>query len=558
MNSKSHWQLKAAVSLAAMLVPGYALAQDAQLQRQVDELQSQVQSLQKQVAASKKREAAETQGAQGAYAASTPLMPLKTKAPPPPAIKMTWGGFLAAESVYRQHNTVSDMGTPFTSIPYPFSPQYGEHEFHGSARASRLSLLVEGAIDPMQKLSGYYEMDFLGAGITSNYNQSNSWDLRLRQGYFTYDNVSNGWHVLAGQSWSLATQNTVGITPRKENVPLTIESNYVAGFDYTRNWQVRFVKDFGPMFWAALSFENPAEQVYSSTGAVANGGTVNGLLVNWANPGNSFLGSSAFVNNFNTETAPDIIGKVAFDPAEWGHFEGLGMVRFFTDSVLTCAPGTVNAITGACNTASTALGASASSHVTTGWGVGGSVLLHPVPKYVDLQGSVLYGQGIGRYGASQLADVTVANDGTMSPITALHALGGVVLHPWDGLDLYGYGGFERADSNLFSAAVGAGGLIGFGNPNVNNLGCGIVTNASFTGGTSNCVAINKEVDMVTVGFWQNLYKGPVGRVAACLQWEYIQRKSFDTVATNVANTLGGGAVSTNDNVFLTSLRYYPF
>jgi hypothetical protein len=32
----------------------------------------------------------------------------------------------------------------------------------------------------------------------------------------------------------------------------------------------------------------------------------------------------------------------------------------------------------------------------------------------------------------------------------------------------------------------------------------------------------------------------------------IQRKSFDTVPA------GGGAVSTSDNVFLTSLRYYPF
>jgi len=85
-----------------------------------------------------------------------------------------------------------------------------------------------------------------------------------------------------------------------------------------------------------------------------------------------------------------------------------------------------------------------------------------------------------------------------------------------------------------------------------NTGCGIVTNASFTGGASNCAAVNKEVDMVTVGFWQNIWKGGYGRVAAGAQWEYIQRKSFDTVVGN------GGSVSTNDNVFLTSLRYYPF
>jgi outer membrane murein-binding lipoprotein Lpp len=558
MMYKSHRHLLGAVSVAAMLLPGYAMAQDAQLQRQLDQLQSQVQSLQKQVAEQKKREAAEAQAsAGGAYAAS---MPLKTKAPPLSPIKMTWGGFLAAESVYRQHNTVSDMGTPFTSIPYPFSPQYSEHEFRGSARASRISLLVEGTIDPMQKLSGYYEMDFLGTGITSNYNQSNSWDLRLRQAFLTYDNSMNGWHVMAGQGWSLVTQNTVGITPRKENVPLTIEANYLAGFDYTRNWQFRVTKDFGSVFWAAISIENPAEQVFGGSQVLANGltaaatgngafgnnATFNGLIVNWANPGNSFLGSGSFANNFNTETAPDVIGKVALDPGAWGHFEGLGMVRFFTDSIFTCT--VVNA-NGSCPLTAANMG-SASSHVTTGWGVGGSALVHAVPKYVDLQASVLYGKGIGRYGASQLSDVVVAPDGTLSPITALHAMGGVVLHPWEGLDVYGYGGFEKADTNLFTLPTAL--VTGFGNPNVNNLGCGIVTGASFTGGASNCTAVNKEVDMVTVGFWQNLFKGSYGRVAAGLQWEYIQRKSFDTVAAN------GGTVSTSDNVFLTSLRYYPF
>jgi hypothetical protein len=79
-----------------------------------------------------------------------------------------------------------------------------------------------------------------------------------------------------------------------------------------------------------------------------------------------------------------------------------------------------------------------------------------------------------------------------------------------------------------------------------------VTSASFSGGVNNCAAINKEIDMVTVGFWQNLAKGSYGRVAAGLQYEYVIRKSFDT------NPRLGGAVSTNNNIFLTSLRYYPF
>ena len=516
------------------------------MQRLLEQQQEQIKALKSEMAQAKKKAAA-TEDPQGAYAADAGPRPAKApyvKAPIVEHVKLTWGGFLAAESVYRQHNTVSDMGTPFTSIPYPFSPLFDEHEFHGSARQSRISLLVEGAIDPVQKLAGYYEMDFLGVGITSNYSQSNSWAPRLRHAYFTYDNSDWGFHLLAGQSWSMLTQNSVGIIPRKENIPLTIEANYVAGFDYTRNWQIRMVKDFGPIFALGLSLENPAEQVYAASGAIANGGSLNGLIVNWANAGNTFLGSSAFANNFNTETAPDIIGKAAFDPG-WGHYEVFGLVRFFTDSVFTCS---VVGAGGVCPFTVANVG-TASSQVTVGEGFGGSVLLPVIPKFLDVQASALYGKGIGRYGASQLSDVVVGMDGTLSPILAFHVMGGAVAHPVAGLDIYAYGGMERADTNV---SISAAGVTGFGNLGVVNTGCGIVTGASFTGGTSNCAAVNKEVDMATVGFWQNLYKGNFGRMAAGFQYEHIIRKSFDTIAGD------GGAVSTNDNVFLTSLRYYPF
>jgi len=534
------------------LAPACANAEDAQverMQRQIDALQRQLQSLQKQVNESKKTREAPTQTAHAPAApASTPAqaggsLPFKAPTALPGGVKLTWGGFLAAESVYRQHNTVSDIGTPFASIPYPFSPLYSEPEFRGSARQSRLSLLVEGNLDPTQKLSGYYEMDFLGVGVTSNYNQSNSWAPRLRHAYVTYDNTDWGWHFLAGQSWSLATQNTVGIVPRKENIPLTIDANYVAGFNYTRNWQLRAVKDFGSMVSLGLSIENPASQVFASSGAIANNGSVDGLIVNWANPGSSFLGSGGFANNFNTETAPDIIGKAAFDPG-WGHYEIFGLGRFFTDSVFTCDPLLVLP-NGACATTTTNIG-NANSHVTVGWGVGGSVLLPVIPTFLDLQGSVLYGQGIGRYGASQLSDVVVGSDGTLSPITALQALVGAVAHPWAGLDVYAYAGIERANQNVFNSAAG---LIGFGVPTLNNAGCLVTTAASFTGGASNCAAVTKEVDHVTVGFWQNIYKGDYGRVTGGLQYQYVRRKSFDGVP---------GPVSTDDNIVMSSLRWYPF
>ena len=252
-----------------LLVPAAAGAQDAakieRLERQTELLAKQLKELQEELARTRKkteRVEAKVEAAPARYPAAAPAGALVTKGPPipppPQRVKLTVGGFIAAETVWRQRNQVNDIGTAFGTIPYPFSPLYNEHEFHGTARQSRISLLVEGNIDPYQKLSGYYESDFLGVGTTSNYNQSNSWAARLRHAYFTYDNTGWGFHFLGGQTWSLLTQNQVGITPRKENIPLTIDANYVVGFNYTRQWQLRFVGDVAPGIALGVSVENPA------------------------------------------------------------------------------------------------------------------------------------------------------------------------------------------------------------------------------------------------------------------------------------------------------------
>ena len=112
-------------------------------------------------------------------------------------------GWLEAATVFRNHNQVNDMLTVFTAIPYPFSPLYKEHEFHGSARQSQFSFLAEGNIDAAQKLAAYLETDFLGVGLESNYLITNDWAPRLRHGYITYDNDNWGFHLLAGQQWSM-------------------------------------------------------------------------------------------------------------------------------------------------------------------------------------------------------------------------------------------------------------------------------------------------------------------------------------------------------------------
>jgi hypothetical protein len=70
------------------------------------------------------------------------------------------------------------------------------------------------------------------------------------------------------------------------------------------------------MWTAGVSVEAPAALV---GGGVGSGTAVNGVIVNFANAGGSFLGSSGLANTFTTDAIPDVIEKVAFDPG-WAHF----------------------------------------------------------------------------------------------------------------------------------------------------------------------------------------------------------------------------------------------
>ena len=436
-------------------------------------------------------------------------------------VKFTLWGWLEAATVFRNHNTVNDMLTVFAAIPYPYSPLYKEHEFHGTARQSQISLLAEGDIDSAQRLAAYFQLDFLAVGQESNYLVTNDWPLRLRHAYLTYDNDNWGFHLLAGQEWSMMMPNEVGIVPRKELIPLTINANYLVGYQFTDNMQIRFVKDFDNKLWFGLSLENPATSLAPGIPA-----TVNGLAINATN-----TGTGGFLEGVpvTPSVAPDIIEKVAWDPG-WGHYEAIAIQRFFVDNTLCvtaaptgCAPGTARART------------------TVGAGVGGNFLLPVIPKYLEVMGGVFYGRGIGRYGAGALPDVTIAPDGSLTPLTALHAWAGIQFYPWEGLALYGYAGLEQNSASYF-------GTFGYGNPTFDNSGCLTPTAMTFATGTSaTCVADNKRLVDAKIGFWQNLYNGPIGRFVLGVELEYIKRYAFGGI---------GGAPSTDNQVAFTSLRYY--
>ena len=180
-------------------------------------------------------------------------------------ITITPGGFVAMEGVYRSRTEQADIGSQYQGIP--FGPQSGTSELKFSARQSRIAGLIEAPISTNMLVSGYGEFDFLGSGATSNLNESNSFVPRIRHLYTTLDANDYGIHVLGGQTWSLLTLNNKGITPRNEVTPPTIDAQYVPGFVWKRQPQIRLTKDFDQKLWVSVSAEQPQTTFATACGA---------------------------------------------------------------------------------------------------------------------------------------------------------------------------------------------------------------------------------------------------------------------------------------------------
>jgi hypothetical protein len=499
---------------AASLTPCPAIAQTSppansevqSLQQQVDQLRQQLQSIEDRAAAARSAAAAQSAATppdQVAAEAAPSDRPLPRGAIQLGGVRLQLGGFIEAASIYRSRNEVSDVGSDYnTGIVFNNNVMAHEQEFRESARQSRISGLATGDVNDDTHLAAYIETDFLSAAATSNSRESNSYSLRVRHAYTTLDEDAWGFHVLAGQEWSLLTTNTVGIIPRQEQIPLTIDAQYVEGFNWTRNPQLRIVENWGH-FWAGLSLESPQ--------GVTSGGIAIPAGVNVQNAGDAG-GLENPTTNYTNDLIPDIIAKVAADPG-WGHYELKGLARIFTDNFA----GTTNAV----------------------WGyAGGAAATMPVvPKFVDLQLSGLAGYGIGRYGSGQLPDVAFTRNNSLVAIPEVQALVGVIVHPWMGNDVYLYGGWEHADR------AGAPNTSGYGSGSLNDSGCNIF-------GSANCQAETRDLKQAVAGTWQDVYKGNFGRWVVGLQYSYIERDAFSATI--------GGSPSQNENIVMTSIRYYPF
>ena len=439
------------------------------------------------------------------------------------------GSFVAAETVDRTAAAASGINTAFTGIPLQHSEAYNLSEFYGTGRQSRIALTATGKLDNMT-LIGHWEADWLTAGVDSNNNQSNSYTLRQRAIYGEA-RMNNGWDFSGGTGWDLAAETTRGLERGTEILPATIDAQYEAGFVWTRQYSFRVTKDFGNKFFAGISVEN------AETLNPAGQNLPTNLLIGSGGAGGGHYNPNA---NYSFNYAPDLVAKIAVEPG-WGHWELFGIQRTFRDRIYPTTGTPYN-------------------NTVVGGGVGGGFRGPLFDKKVTIGLKGLYGEGVGRYGSSTIADVTIRPDGTLSPLHGFSALSTVELNPTKRLMMYfNYGG----DYIGRDFATSGGKEVGYGAYTADMSGCLIepASTSSFPGSdpttpgnsTNGCKGNNKDVQEFTAGYWYNFYSGPKGRLRQGIQYSLIRR---DLWSGNGGILNPDGGAHGDDNMVFTSFRYY--
>ena len=479
-------------------------------------------------------------------------------------IGITPGGFVAGETVWRSKATGGDIPTAFNALPYESADAYSLSEFYGSARQSRLALLAEGKTN-WGTLRGYYEADFLGTGITSNNNQSNSYVLRQRV-LWAQAETNNHWAFTGGQLWSLVTEDKKGISNVSGDIltPLTIDPNYVAGFVWTRQFGFRVTKTFDH---AAFGFavENP-QLLYTASlagntpyavlgSAGANGGNYNaaisasgtttfiqnygnqvqtdsaGNTIDAAIPQYATIVANTNVANISFNQAPDVLVKAAFDPG-WGHYEVFGIAGFAHETVY---PGTTTnsakyggqadiegfsgGTAGAKFASSTSVGSYSDSIIVGG--AGGSLRVPIIPNLLTFGAKGLFGPGVGRYGDSTLADVTANDSGDLRPIHNVSGLFTLEATPPPRLNVYlNYGG-DYAGREDF----------GTGSAIASSLGSPSAVFCPTTAGAFACTSSPTAADIAAGGKWGGHWSTPaVGTTAVGYGSRLLSNSACNTIA----------------------------
>jgi len=499
-------------------------------------------------------------------------------------VTITPGGFMAAETVWRQKALSADINSPLNANPFNGSSAAHITEWNASGRQSRFSLLTEGKLDNV-KIGGYYETDFLSAGTTSNDNQSNSYTLRQRQ-FWGQAAFTSGWTFTGGQQWSLLTETTKGMDNRTEALPQTIDAQYHAGFSWARQFGFRVTKNFDNKVWLGFAIEeaqstvsvhgNPTAQAAGTVVSTPTGTTTintnpvfNNFLIGAFGAGGGLYNP---LGNYAYNRAPDFIFKAVFEPG-FGHYEVFGLLSSFRDRVFPCV---VNSATLAgCNTSATsAFGAFNDSRV--GGGAGANARWNLFAKKVDFGLHGMAGTGIGRYGSVGLPDLSVRPNGTLVPLRNYQALATLQFHPTPKLDINLNVGGEYSDRVQYVKPGGAANTEGYGAKALSNSGCwtetlpvtgpstssntGVPTGVGgstgfIPGPLGSCTGDTRNVIEGSIGFWYRFYKGPRGTVQYGMQYSNLIRNTWR--GTGTPETLSAsGQPHSDENMVFTSFRYY--
>ncbi|ADV81019.1 hypothetical protein [Terriglobus saanensis] len=433
-------------------------------------------------------------------------------------ITLVPGGFLAAESIWRQRAMNADIYTNYNATPFPAAGEAHTSEWVPSARQSRLSFLASGKV-PFGTISGYFEGDFLSAGITSNNLQTNSYTLRIRQAWAQAQAGSATF--TGGEMWTLLTEDKKAASPGQEAVPLFFDGNLHVGFTYVRQASFRVQEAFTPSFTLAASVENSQYQ-FAASNAASN------FFFGSAGAAGGLNNSAA---NYTNQVAPDVIVKASFDP-KYGHYEIGGVARFFRDRYYPTAASSTNA----------------QNDTKLGGGLVASARF-PIGSKTTVGLHVVAGDGTGRYGASILPDITVHPNGTLEPLRNAQGLFSLEVHPTPRLDLFAYAGTEYVQRTTYLNAAGV--LVGYAPITGSNVGCGVEAiptgSTGYAPGTGTCLGATRDIMQGSLGYQYRFYSGPKGKLQYGLAYSYLERNGWAGV---------GGAPKATNNFVYTSFRYY--
>jgi len=184
---------------------------------------------------------------------------------------------------------------------------------------------------------------------------------------------------------------------------------------------------------------------------------------------------------------------------------------------------------------------------------------------------VMAGDGVGRYGSSQLADATIRPDGTLEPVRNYHGLFSLETHPTPKLDLFAYYGGEYAQRTVYTVVGNttgnsANGLpiddIGYGSPQNSNAGCYNLPVFSGTAGTAGnistasanpCAGSTKYIQEPMIGFQYRPITSPkYGRLQYSVTYSLINRQLW--AGTSSAST--PSSPRAQDSMIHVQMRYY--